>query len=180
MTGLRLARATRSTPVLLCVLALLALATSSADQRAMTGDPPHVQAATPVEAGRYLAIVGGCNDCHTQGYLETEGAVDEKMWLAGSTIGWQGPWGTTYPANLRLAAQALSADSWAQVLQARKSLPPMPWMNTNRMSTEDARALHAFVRSLGPLGEPAPGAVPPEVEPPTPYISLVPIEPGAK
>jgi hypothetical protein len=37
----------------------------------------------------------------------------------------------------------------------------MPSFNLNRMSEDDLRAVHAFVRSLQPLGEPAPDYVPP-------------------
>ena len=28
----------------------------------------HIAAASPVEAGRYLVKIGGCNDCHTPGF----------------------------------------------------------------------------------------------------------------
>ena len=64
---------------------------------------PHLTGGTDVERGRYLAIIGGCNDCHTDGYLQTEGDVPEEQWLLGSPLGWRGPWGTTFPPNLRLA-----------------------------------------------------------------------------
>lgn len=30
---------------------------------------PHFVASSQIEAGRYLAIITGCNDCHTDGYL---------------------------------------------------------------------------------------------------------------
>lgn len=55
-----------------------------------------------VERGRYLAKVTGCNDCHTAGYARAGGKVPESQWLMGDSLGWRGPWGTTYPANLRL------------------------------------------------------------------------------
>jgi len=50
-----------------------------------------------VKVGRYLVVISGCNDCHTDGYLMTEGKVPEENWLTGSPVGWHGPWGTTYP-----------------------------------------------------------------------------------
>ena len=71
---------------------------------------PHMIGGTDVERGRYLAIIGGCNDCHTDGYLQAEGDVPEDRWLLGSPVGWRGPWGTTYPPNLRLSVQALTED----------------------------------------------------------------------
>ena len=47
----------------------------------------------------------GCNDCHTAGYMQKDGQVPETEWLTGDSMGWQGPWGTTYAANLRLLFQ---------------------------------------------------------------------------
>ncbi len=57
--------------------------------------------------GRYLVQITGCNDCHTPEYASNESKVDEKLWLTGEMLGWRGPWGTIYPANLRLVARHL-------------------------------------------------------------------------
>jgi mono/diheme cytochrome c family protein len=138
----------------------------------------HLVGPTAIEAGRYLAIIGGCNDCHTDGYLQTEGDVPEELWLTGSPVGWRGPWGTTYPPNLRLTVSELSEDDWVITLQERKALPPMPWMNVNKISEPDARALYQYIQSLGLAGERMPSALPPDQEPTTPYLSLFPIEPS--
>ena len=59
-----------------------------------------------IEHGSYLVTVGGCNDCHTAGYAESAGEVPESDWLQGDSLGWQGPWGTTYATNLRLQLAA--------------------------------------------------------------------------
>jgi mono/diheme cytochrome c family protein len=136
---------------------------------------PHVMAVNQVEAGRYLAIVGGCNDCHTEGYLQSEGKIPEEDWLAGSSLGWQGPWGTTYPSNLRLAVQDYTEEDWVMVIHEREDLPPMPWMNINQMSERDAKAIYQYIKSLGPKGDYAPDALDPGVEPETPYLSLMPL-----
>jgi mono/diheme cytochrome c family protein len=137
-------------------------------------DSPRVVAANQIEAGRYIAIIGGCNDCHTEGYLQSEGKVPEKDWLAGSMLGWQGEWGTTYSSNLRLIVQELTEEEWVLVVHERTDLPPMPWMNINQMSEKDAKSLYQYIRSLGALGEHVPDALDPGVEPETPYLSLVP------
>jgi hypothetical protein len=100
------------------------------------------------------------------------------MWLTGSPVGWRGPWGTTYPANLRLTVSEVSEDEWVAILQERKALPPMPWMNVNEISESDARALYQYIRSLGLAGGRMPAALPPDKEPTTPYLSLFPIEPS--
>ena len=140
---------------------------------------PYIEGATSVEAGRYLVIVGGCNDCHTENYLQTEGDVPEDQWLTGSALGWRGPWGTTYPPNLRLTASEFSEDEWVALLRERKALPPMPWMNVNQITETDSRNLHRYLRSLGVAGSRAPTALPPDQEPATPYLSLMPVEPGS-
>lgn len=122
-----------------------------------------------VERGRYLLKIAGCNDCHTPGYLLAEGKVPENLWLTGETLGWRGPWGTTYGSNLRLFLSALTEDQWVRTAQALKSRPPMPWFTLNIMHEEDLRAIYQFIRFLGPGGEPAPDYVPPDQEPKTPY-----------
>lgn len=137
-------------------------------------EPPFVHAASDVEAGRYLVIAGGCNDCHTPGYLERGMAVPESVWLTGSPIGFRGPWGTTYPHNLRLSVQRMDEDLWVQTLRTRHALPPMPWVNVNHMSERDTRAMHRYIHSLGPAGPATPPAIPPGQEPATPYYDFVP------
>ncbi len=143
-----------------------------------TAEVPHVVAPSTAAAGRYLVILGGCNDCHTDGYLDKAGDVPEAQWLLGSQLGWRGPWGTTYARNLRLTVEDLSENDWVTMLRSRKDLPPMPWMNINRMTESDARAMYQYIQSLGPGGNHMPDVVPPDEEPATPYIWLVPVIPG--
>ena len=38
---------------------------------------PFVQASSPEAAGRHLAVIAGCTDCHTAGWVEAEGDVPE-------------------------------------------------------------------------------------------------------
>ncbi len=139
---------------------------------AVTDTQPHVRASTAVDAGRYLIILGGCNDCHTPGYMEAE--VPETDWLTGAPVGFRGPWGTTYPPNLRLRVQEITEDEWVAILHTRTQAPPMPWINTNKMAEQDVRAMYQYIKSLGSKGESMPVAVPPGQEPATPYISLEP------
>jgi mono/diheme cytochrome c family protein len=123
--------------------------------------------------GKYVVQIGACNDCHTPRYPEAAGNVPEAEWLTGSVVGFQGPWGTTYPANLRLALADMTEAQWmAQARAARR--PPMPWFNLRDMSDDDLRAFYRYVRSLGPKGEPAPAYVPPGQNPATPYIVFEP------
>ena len=125
--------------------------------------------AEQIEQGRYIAKIGGCNDCHTAGYLMSEGNVPEENWLLGDQFGWRGPWGTTYAPNLRLIASEMSEQQWVTMAKSLKARPPMPWFNLNQMKDEDLKALYQYIRHLGPAGEPAPAYVPPDQEPNPPY-----------
>jgi mono/diheme cytochrome c family protein len=129
-------------------------------------------AGSDVARGRYLVTVSGCNDCHTPGYAPSDGQTDESLWLTGDALGWRGPWGTTYPANLRLLMQDLSEDQWVSMARTLKTRPPMPWFNLNKMADEDLRAVYQYIRHLGPAGQPAPAYVPPDQQPNPPYVSF--------
>jgi mono/diheme cytochrome c family protein len=129
-----------------------------------------------VKRGRYLVQIGGCNDCHTAGYAPTGGKVPEAQWLTGDGLGWHGPWGTTYPTNLRLYMQSLTEDQWVKKAKTLSARPPMPWFNVRDMSTSDLRALYRYVRHLGPAGKPAPAYLPPDKTPSEPVVRF----PGAQ
>jgi mono/diheme cytochrome c family protein len=123
-----------------------------------------------LERGRYLSKIAGCNDCHTPGYLMSEGKTPETQWLTGEKIGWRGPWGTTYAINLRIFMDPLTEDAWVTTVPKLKSRPPMPWFGLAAMTEEDLRSIHQFIKSLAPLGNPAPAYVPPDQEPKMPYV----------
>ncbi|MCP9440369.1 MAG: hypothetical protein NNA20_04520 [Nitrospira sp.] len=137
---------------------------------AAAGATPPSSPKKPTDRGRYLVIVAGCNDCHTAGYADAAGKIPEKDWLMGDRIGWRGPWGTTYSSNLRLSMQRLTEEQWLTVARTVEFRPPMPWYILREMTEQDLRAIYRFIKSLGPAGEPAPAFVPPDQEPPKPYI----------
>ena len=136
----------------------------------LAGEP----AAGAVERGRYLVTIGGCNDCHTPGYMEKGPAVPESEWLTGMPVGFQGPWGTSYAANLRLVLNSMTEDQWVKHARQQR-LPPMPWFNLRAMTDDDLRAVYAYVRSLGAPGHPAPAYVAPGGKVSTPYFVFVPV-----
>jgi mono/diheme cytochrome c family protein len=126
-----------------------------------------------LERGRYLVVTGGCNDCHTPGYPEAAGKIPSEQWLTGSIVGFQGPWGTSYPVNLRLYVQGISEKDWlARVRQPMR--PPMPWFNLRDANDADLVAIYRYIRALGPTGEPAPAPAAPGVKVSTPYIEFMP------
>jgi mono/diheme cytochrome c family protein len=127
--------------------------------------------------GRYLARIGGCHDCHTPGYATKAGAVPEESFLVGDTVGFNGPWGTTYPVNLRRYMRSITEDEWVQVAHNMETRPPMPWFNLRAMSDSDLRALYRYIRSLPANDNAVPDYVPPDGTPRTPYIVFVPRQP---
>ena len=124
-----------------------------------------------ISRGRYIVKVAGCNDCHTPGYAQSAGTIPESQWLIGDKLGWQGPWGTTYPINLRRFVEGMTEEQWLEV--ARQPMrPPMPWFALRDMSDEDLAALYHFIRSLGAAGPPAPAYVPPGGAVSTPVVLM--------
>jgi hypothetical protein len=132
---------------------------------------PSVAAESYLEAGRYLSVVALCNDCHTHGWLPNAD-VREEEWLAGSPVGYEGPWGVSFPSNLRLRAQEWTEDQWVEKLRTRRAHDFMPWMAVTVLSDKDARAFYRFLRHLGPYGEHVPAAIPPGEPIGEPYVSL--------
>jgi mono/diheme cytochrome c family protein len=148
---------------LLLILAAAALAFPAVAQK-----PDDAQ----IKRGRYLVEIAGCNDCHTPGYAPSGGKVPEAQWLLGDALGWNGPWGTTYATNLRLYMQDLTEEQWVKKARALNARPPMPWFNVRAMTSGDLRAIYRYIRSLKPLGTPAPAFLPPENSPPQPYVAF--------
>ena len=158
-------------PALALLAACQPAATPQAAMPAQTMDPaPTVDL---VARGEYLVRTTGCNDCHTAGYAEQQGNVDKALWLTGSPLGYNGPWGTTYAANLRHTVAGMEEAQWLEYSANLRTRPIMPDFAVRAMTEEDRRAIYHFVRSLGPGGQPAPAYLPPGQTPPLPYFSLV-------
>ncbi len=137
---------------------------------ASAGDSPDQD---KIDRGRYVVTVGACNDCHTPGFPESAGTTPVGDWLTGNPVGFQGPWGTTYPRNLRLFVQDLTEEEWLATTRQPKR-PPMPWFVLRDMADEDLVAVYHFIRSLGPKGIWEPAYAAPGVEVSTPFIELFP------
>ncbi|MER9838445.1 hypothetical protein NKJ28_26275 [Mesorhizobium sp. M0145] len=75
------------------------------------------QGEVSVERGLQVSIIGGCHDCHTEGYRETEGKIDPEKALMGNSVGWRGPWGTTYATNLRIDASVMTERGFVGMLK---------------------------------------------------------------
>jgi cytochrome c553 len=134
----------------------------------------HVVASSPVEAGRYLVLIGGCNDCHTPGFMQRGLEVPETQWLTGVNVAWRGPWGDSMGSNLRAFVKLFPEPLFVQVMRTRKAKPPMPWTAVNSMSDDDLKNIYAYIKSLKPVGK-----VIKLKDPDRPYIELMPKFPPA-
>lgn len=135
----------------------------------------HLTAAeVSVERGLYISIIGGCHDCHTEGYRQSGGKIDpDKAMKGDATFGWRSPLGVAYAVNLRLFAFLRDEDAFVDYMRdAPESLPPMPWYNVRAMNETDLRSLYRYIISLGEPGKPVP--LPSHDEPKTPYITIAP------
>ena len=166
------------------LLVMLALGTAVS---AGSGTRAKAAAAKPTPAallaqGRYLVTIMACNDCHTPGTFY--GAPDASRFLAGSEMGWGGPWGVAYAANLTPDAETgLGKWTEAQIAKAlrtgnrpdgRQLAAIMPWQDFAALSDHDALAIAAYLKSLPPVKH----AVPKPVEPGQPVQGPVAVFPA--
>jgi len=61
-----------------------------------------------------------------------------------------GPWGTTFPINVRLFASEMSEGQWLEQIKKFATRPPMPWYDLRAMTDEDLIAVYRFINSFGP------------------------------
>ncbi len=154
------------------------LVLAALDQKSPATKPSET---TPhVAQGHYILMMGGCNDCHTPGFTEANGKTPESDWLTGTNVGYHGPWGTSYPTNLRLFVAGVSSeDAWVKFARDLETLPPMPWWALREMRVSDLRDMYRLIKELGPKGEQTPADLPPGQKPKVPYVEFV-LKPGAQ
>src|SRR5688572_3701383 len=138
-------------------------------------------AKTPEERiaqGEHLTTIAGCNDCHTPGGLY--GAPDMSRMLSGSELGWTGPWGTSYPANLTPdQATGIGHYSEDDIVAALRTghkkdgspvLPPMPWPIYANLTDEDAYAIAGFLKTIPPVVHAVPKILQPGTKAPAALV----------
>jgi len=161
------------------VITLTAIAIAAVTASIAGPGSPQGQVGSPMKQdgsishGRYLVTITGCHDCHTEGHAQNGGHAPPASWLTGSGVGFQGPWGVSYPANLRLTVQSMTEAEWLVFARAPRR-PPMPWFSLREMSDQDLTDIYRYIRSLGPAGNPAPAPVGPGGKVTTPVIDFMP------
>lgn len=154
------------------VLLSAAFSTHAAEVKAAPTKVAAVNSTPEIERGRYLVKIGGCNDCHTPGFAQANGKIEEQHWLTGDAVGWQGPWGTTFPINLRLFAGTMTEDQWVTITRNSQAKPPMPVWVFKDLTEKDLRALYRYIRSLGAGGAAAPQYLPPGAPTKNPVVKF--------
>jgi mono/diheme cytochrome c family protein len=134
-----------------------------------------------VTRGQYLATIMDCGGCHTPGALA--GQPDGRRKLAGSDIGFGGPFGVVYPKNLTPDretglgdwgdAEIARAIRHGQSRDGRPLLPVMPWRSYAALTPDDAEALVAYLRSIPPVKFAVPADVKPGGRATAPYLTVV-------
>ena len=138
-----------------------------------------------VERGKYMIELLGCGACHTEGALT--GYPDTEQSLAGSTTGiaYTNPLehknpGVVYPSNITPDVETgIGGLSDRQIVNAIRAgadqhagrrITVMPWQGYARMTVEDVDAIVAYLRSIKPIHNKVPAAVPPGTKARYPYV----------
>lgn len=142
-----------------------------------------------VARGKYLVQFGGCNDCHTAGYLL--GKPDASRYLGGSDVGFDIPGlGVFVGANLTpdketglgnwTTAEIVTAIQTGVRPDGRQLAPIMPWRAFASLKKSDAVAIATYLKTLPPVTHKVAGPFGPSEQPTTFVMKLSsPASPGA-
>jgi hypothetical protein len=179
------------------LLAIVGGAAALASPRAAARDPFFEKDAPNAERGRYLVSAMGCSDCHTPKKFGPNGPEldltrllsgqpqDEKLppapvlpegpWMVTTTGGltaWNGPWGTSFTANLTPDPET-GLGKWTEqdflntirsgrhMGRGRPILPPMPIDMIRNFTDDDLRSIFRYLQSLPPVQNKVPEPLPP-------------------
>ncbi len=142
-----------------------------------------------IERGKYLATLGGCDDCHTPGYFL--GKPDFAHALSGSDVGFAIPGVGAFVAPNLTPDKTTGLGNWTdeQIIAAftkgvrpdgRNLAPIMPWRALASLTPDDAKAIVAYLRSLPPVAHAVPGPFGPNETPTTLVMAVVPGEAFAR
>ncbi len=138
-----------------------------------------------VERGKYLVTIGGCNDCHTPGYFL--GKPDFSRTLGGSDVGFGLPGLGTFVGRNLTPDKETGLGNWTddQIIAAfttgirpdgRRLAPIMPWEGLSHLTSDDAHAIVAYLRSLPAVKNAVPGPFGPKDVPSTLVMTIIPGE----
>lgn len=148
----------------------------------LTGCAPGSAPQDPVKRGEYLVTLASCSDCHTPGSLL--GKPDMSKFLGGSDVGFVVPelgyfWGPNLTPDKETGlgnwseAQILTALRTGTRPDGRKLAPMMPWMVYAKLTDDDAKAIVAYLKSLPPISNKAPGPLGANETPTAAYQQII-------
>jgi mono/diheme cytochrome c family protein len=135
-----------------------------------------------IARGKYLVGIIACDGCHTPGALM--GTPDTHRFLAGSEVGFFIPdAGYFYAPNLT-SDEASGLGKWSEddIVTALRTgkrpdgrvlSPIMPWQSFATLTDEDAHAIAAYLKSLAPISNKAPGPFGAKETPTAPYQTVI-------
>lgn len=100
-------------------------------------------------------------------------ALKNWMLMAPDLTAAAGPWGISFAGNLtpdpsgigfwpyENFKRALTQGKFKGIEDSRTLLPPMPWQNYVNLTDEDVRAIFVYLKSLKPVQNLVPAAIPP-------------------
>jgi mono/diheme cytochrome c family protein len=127
---------------------------------------PKAHAESPVERGKYLVNVAGCNDCHTPGFFF--GKPDMTRYLGGSDVGFEIPGLGVFNGRNITPDKETGIGAWTdeQVATAittgkrpdgRQLAPIMNYAAFTYLTKEDVAAVVAYLRSIPAVNNKVPG-----------------------
>jgi mono/diheme cytochrome c family protein len=127
-----------------------------------------------VERGKYLVTLGGCSDCHTPGTFL--GHLDKSRYLGGSDVGFAIPGlGVFAGPNLTpdketgiggwTTQEIVTAITTGKRPDGRILAPIMPYEALSHLTSADARAIAAYLKSLKPVSNKVAGPFGPTEKP---------------
>jgi len=142
------------------VSAGIALAAAAAVVFAAATLLPRAYADSPIDRGKYLVTLAGCNDCHTPGYFF--GKPDTARYLWGSEVAFEIPGLGAFPGRNITPDKETGIGNWTveQIVPAlqqgkrpdgRTLAPIMPYHDFSYLTKEDALAIAAFLQSIPPV-----------------------------
>ncbi len=160
----------------------LYLATCALIASALSNGPVHADA-SQIARGKYLVQLGGCGDCHTPGYFF--GQPDHARFLGGSDVGFEMPDGSVVVGPNLTPDRDTGLGKWtaADIAKALRTgvrpdgrvlSPIMPWPALAHLTPSDMDALIAYLKSLRPVNNLAPGPFTPKQKPGIYVMKLTP------
>lgn len=133
------------------------------------------------ERGRYLVRAAGVLSYHTP--IGKDGRPDYTKFLAGSTVGYKGPWGVTYPKNLtpddETGIGLMTDEEVISLIKEEALSGKLSIFNDyyKDLTDEDLKCIVVYLRSIDKISNKVPADLKPGEPVTTAVIDLTQIQP---